>query len=221
MGMFFASTPQSQSFIHQVRILSVKTVPLLHFGVEVAILYSSSQNSLSSRRRERIRLSVKSHVAILYSSSQNSLVGNRYHSLNVSSIERQSQSFIHQVRILSLRIVWDKRFHDKPLSQSFIHQVRILSSLGLEDNKKEVKEGEEVAILYSSSQNSLRLFYPYKPTWRVAVVAILYSSSQNSLVFLFTPHGCYDMTGASQSFIHQVRILSCTGVRKSFFMPRP
>jgi len=122
--------------------------------MEVAILYSSSQNSLRKminnkcnkwRPKCRNPLFIKSEfsqpawtnpggireklkVAILYSSSQNSLIG-RVVFLEGISLLVLSQSFIHQVRILSLQ----KNMGNYILSliqksQSFIHQVRILSA---------------------------------------------------------------------------------------------
>jgi len=65
----------SQSFIHQVRILSARKSP--------------------PRRKRR------GGVAILYSSSQNSLGEMEKRKLRGTTATRLSQSFIHQVRILS------------------------------------------------------------------------------------------------------------------------
>ena len=64
------------------------------------------------------------------------------------------------------------------MSQSFIHQVRILSRRTW---AAFLKGGGEVAILYSSSQNSLGEGNEVSLTGAGPVVAILYSSSQNSL----------------------------------------
>jgi len=194
-------------------------------------------------------------VAILYSSSQNSLIA-----LCDPDMRKKlsSQSFIHQVRILSYS--WEIPLWDNPgslASQSFIHQVRILSRMGESESHRRwasqsfihqvrILSAEEVvqwggsrtqvAILYSSSQNSLGEWsHPYRPSACMDVVAILYSSSQNSLVgspvtqedmnnvqsrnplFIkseFSPtmrtKTAYEVTSEkSQSFIHQVRILSC------------
>ena len=144
--------------------------------------------------------------------------------------EMMSQSFIHQVRILSGNMVEFKVSYFAE-SQSFIHQVRILSQTCLQQPRN---GGCCVAILYSSSQNSLKTpSSPSQPSdggvailysssqnslmctlalhnvcLRLFQVAILYSSSQNSL-FEGTPCVCFvDEKGKSQSFIHQVRILS-------------
>jgi len=66
----------------------------------------------------------------------------------------KSQSFIHQVRILSTinSERWIIQYLAK--SQSFIHQVRILSFRSVCVFNKGGKK-MKVAILYSSSQNSL------------------------------------------------------------------
>ena len=120
----------------------------------------------------------------------------------------ESQSFIHQVRILSWAYINDVfEFSNLSRSQSFIHQVRILSKWG---DFVEIQLGGTVAILYSSSQNSLAnmMISEIAPAWRrrksqsfihqvrilsgnevshtgaAPVVAILYSSSQNSLPYL-------------------------------------
>jgi len=113
---------ESQSFIHQVRILSGVILRDSELADEVAILYSSSQNSLPHRG---------SPCVVIF----------------------KSQSFIHQVRILSCMARRVDLSTTAPLrSQSFIHQVRILSSrlIALRNNSLSF-----VAILYSSSQNSL------------------------------------------------------------------
>ena len=64
-------------------------------------------------------------------------------------------------------------------SQSFIHQVRILSPRRLCGVARNPRSGH-VAILYSSSQNSLTMV-PFVSDVSGSAVAILYSSSQNSL----------------------------------------
>ena len=65
----------------------------------------------------------------------------------------QSQSFIHQVRILSATMRTKTAYEvTSEKSQSFIHQVRILSWWGVFLWVSVIKH---VAILYSSSQNSL------------------------------------------------------------------
>ena len=144
--------------------------------MKVAILYSSSQNSLVLQNKGH-KVVDAIEVAILYSSSQNSLMGllnsastRGLPSRNPLFIKSEfspwsigrtrtsvvrSQSFIHQVRILSVikensltSIMWWSRnplfiksefSHDKLAlrraksvkSQSFIHQVRILSGNSL------------------------------------------------------------------------------------------
>jgi len=92
----------SQSFIHQVRILSRNGYIFIATPqtMRVAILYSSSQNSLMGSASEReIRLSVKSRRNPLFIKSEFSLGGEQH--LDDNSILDGSQSFIHQVRILS------------------------------------------------------------------------------------------------------------------------
>ena len=139
----------SQSFIHQVRILSERFPFEVSILLEVAILYSSSQNSLrlckcfsTFRRKSRNPLFIKSEfspltagtaqswtavVAILYSSSQNSLVSNTSMTIRFSmvSVSRnplfiKSEFSLVLLGVALSEIVW--------LSQSFIHQVRILSA---------------------------------------------------------------------------------------------
>ena len=88
----------SQSFIHQVRILSWAQKEIREFRLcDVAILYSSSQNSLLPAC-PFFSLPFRFRVAILYSSSQNSLL---LLALCAAATVLKSQSFIHQVRILS------------------------------------------------------------------------------------------------------------------------
>jgi len=180
--LFYASPVTSQSFIHQVRILSCEMFSIKKTGsvfCGVAILYSSSQNSLREwliwkkfiiMILRRNPLFIKSEfslsyfgllvflyflylVAILYSSSQNSLYW---------------LTFIYN------------RWKRGVSSQSFIHQVRILSR---DSPIKAVLDGFYVAILYSSSQNSLSMTISWRPP--ISLLSI-----------------------TSQSFIHQVRILS-------------
>jgi len=92
---------------------------------------------------------------------------------------QRSQSFIHQVRILSwLYLKTAHALHGK--SQSFIHQVRILSAFGSRMPLGILSTC--VAILYSSSQNSLQYLDEYFLDQVSQGVAILYSSSQNSLM---------------------------------------
>jgi len=93
----------SQSFIHQVRILSVP------------------------RKDYELLRECFSRVAILYSSSQNSLIDLK-DVYGGDTAKLRSQSFIHQVRILSV-----PRKDYELLRECF----------------------SRVAILYSSSQNSL------------------------------------------------------------------
>ena len=141
----------------------------------VAILYSSSQNSLivvksgSHFRRASLMSQSFIHQVRILSEFLNFLFKFSTHT---------SQSFIHQVRILSMKKVVDLKtlyggrnplfikseFSPKlkelkensthtDTSQSFIHQVRILSGLSFYGYKK--RFADFVAILYSSSQNSL------------------------------------------------------------------
>ena len=70
--------------------------------------------------------------------------------------------------------------------------------------------GESVAILYSSSQNSLILSVETEKDIIPSKVAILYSSSRNSLLEL-SSYEEVELVSPSQSFIHQVRILSHRG----------
>ena len=117
-------------------------------------------------------------------------------------IDLKSQSFIHQVRILSA-IFHAPGIQRDVRSQSFIHQVRILS--------KPIAEGKP--LLRACCRNPLFIKSEFSPgdtrSGRICpdrVVAILYSSSQNSLQPLREALPTSRMT--SQSFIHQVRILS-------------
>ena len=167
-------------------------------------------------------------VAILYSSSQNSLPCCQI--LKSPCCQILSQSFIHQVRILSkekmrrekrgtpcrnplfIKSEFSRRpcvgiFSGKVLSQSFIHQVRILSL-------KEVKNEnlwftlQKVAILYSSSQNSLSEIFLWRDSQRPLWVCRnpLFIKSEFSQKYRYALGHVRFMT--SQSFIHQVRILS-------------
>jgi len=143
-----------------------------------------------------------------------------------------SQSFIHQVRILSVFFKSKDLFKLKDLSQSFIHQVRILSSslpplflsrasgrrnplfikseFSLQRKKWKVKLAEKsvsVAILYSSSQNSLhRMDGCWKARWKGSQSFIHQVRILSTPLAVCTTAGI--LRGMSQSFIHQVRILS-------------
>ena len=139
----------SQSFIHQVRILSRK-------GWAQAKVIGGSQSFIHQVRilSEAIlvpRLAKAWAVAILYSSSQNSLTKEVAWGVLYDDYLRPSQSFIHQVRILSKLEKYtslacnlagrnplfiksefsqeEENMENKVTieSQSFIHQVRILS----------------------------------------------------------------------------------------------
>ena len=173
----------------------------------VAILYSSSQNSLRPKKwlidnflTSRNPLFIKSEfsyrkqrwnisdthlrVAILYSSSQNSLAIGFEYSIDMFSACR------NPLFIKSEFSPWEGSPFTKfvfGMSQSFIHQVRILS-------KEPVRKKR---IRYFKSQSFIHQ------------VRIL------SRPVLDTP--AYIEIKESQSFIHQVRILSCpsTGIGKS------
>ena len=116
------------------------------------------------------------------------------------ALRRASQSFIHQVRILSgfLGLVWVKEITCRnPLfiksefsrarhrlacasfetqSQSFIHQVRILSG---DEDCRFILHGEGRNPLFIKSEFSPGI--PVTSLQPLTGVAILYSSSQNSL----------------------------------------
>jgi len=88
-----------ESLIYQVFFVCSRASSTRASRRRVAILYSSSQNSLMPEHKKHI-VSLKEEVAILYSSSQNSLV-KKIHFNKRRNIYSKSQSFIHQVRILS------------------------------------------------------------------------------------------------------------------------
>jgi len=119
-------------------------------------------------------------VAILYSSSQNSLeeLTTWFYA---SGIPCESQSFIHQVRILSSRGTgW--KINSTHWSQSFIHQVRILSGMPTvsipNDVKKKIRRNPLFIKSEFSHETDMVQHYR-REKWKK--VAILYSSSQNSL----------------------------------------
>ena len=122
-------------------------------------------------------LIAQSLVAILYSSSQNSLSDDQI--LVLESLGLKSQSFIHQVRILFPSLTSTSRFCHGVKSQSFIHQVRILSA------KVNAACGLHVHV---DGRNPLFIKSEFSLFNKFCLVLHL---------FLW-----------SQSFIHQVRILS-------------
>jgi len=172
----------------------------LLFKIGVAILYSSSQNSLQERMGES-----EGHRRW---ASRNPLFIKSEFSHGTGIVIKtcgglKSQSFIHQVRILS-GVSRNTPFQQMTGSQSFIHQVRILSG---EQHLNEDKVLDGRNPLFIKSEFSLVLqFYSESSVLRVA---ILYSSSQNSLYGHKRKFANFDyVMNMSQSFIHQVRILS-------------
>jgi len=194
----------SQSFIHQVRILSSKMCLVCSTSAihKVAILYSSSQNSLwinpggirEFKFISRNPLFIKSEFSLYPPSFLFGNILDKKESRNPLFIKSEfshtkeiawgvlydeSQSFIHQVRILS----WRWRGHPcaqacKGLSQSFIHQVRILSLACLDLIRRRPKKSQS----FIHQVRILSLKPKLKPIKAVLDgVAILYSSSQNSL----------------------------------------
>jgi len=188
----------SQSFIHQVRILSIL------WACQRALPRAGRRNPLfiksefSHWKEDAVR-HPEHVVAILYSSSQNSL---NLPSFGWKAVLR-SQSFIHQVRILSSYLRWDiclwlpqlvailySSSQNSLLSklEEALHIVNdgrnplfIKSEFSLYERYCYWKrDAQEVAILYSSSQNSLFLGSSFC-CFLASTVAILYSSSQNSL----------------------------------------
>ena len=146
-------------------------------------------------------------VAILYSSSQNSL---RDTELSEPSSRWRCRNPLFIKSEFSPPKKWliSSLQTDDGRSQSFIHQVRILSS---SFSKFAGRRFLSVAILYSSSQNSLSRGRWARPR-PAAGVAILYSSSQNSLLKIHITI-IHTEGVPSQSFIHQVRILSPDRIR--------
>ena len=84
----------------------------------------------------------------------------------------------------------------------------IKSEFSLRGSSPRESHRHVVAILYSSSQNSLPFIWKLLHRRGLLHVAILYSSSQNSLVSPSRRGNKYCEPVKSQSFIHQVRILS-------------
>ena len=193
---------ESQSFIHQVRILSAKKLFYASPVTGVAILYSSSQNSLvnaacgfhvhvdasqSFIHQVRILSPDKfrsGHLLWIATTRRNPLFIKSEFSRSVTDTKEEvwgilSQSFIHQVRILSIETVYhlDK---DEWRSQSFIHQVRILSTM--------TTSGLERWCARTGSRNPL-------------FIKSEFSQGKGEIAW-------EDEDTVSQSFIHQVRILS-------------
>ena len=172
---------ESQSFIHQVRILSsVIVTHLLTSHTGVAILYSSSQNSLLwTAEVSNGAVSNDYCVAILYSSSQNSL----HKRAEIKKFSRSSASR-------------NPLFIKSEFSQS-------------EKTRAETCQGKrKVAILYSSSQNSLGICPRgvSAPRGRPPSRNPLFIKSEFSREYGKRKEKTE--TDMSQSFIHQVRILS-------------
>jgi len=119
-------TYESQSFIHQVRILSGRCALGSFLPEAVAILYSSSQNSLLGLHQRCLWVFQPFEVAILYSSSQNSLKVRRFRRNSVGRYCRNP---------LFIKSEFSRKYDD----------------LGNRPGMATPK----VAILYSSSQNSL------------------------------------------------------------------
>ena len=117
---------KSQSFIHQVRILSWGILTPRGRPPRVAILYSSSQNSLQHQAGTVLLWVQEGSRNPLFIKSEFSLGSPS--SVSLHGIPA-SQSFIHQVRILSSRCIFTATPQTMRGSQSFIHQVRILSRI--------------------------------------------------------------------------------------------
>ena len=141
---------------------------LLYWWGLVAILYSSSQNSLGSCS---FFMNCRIMVAILYSSSQNSL-------LNVSP------PFFHALVSRNPLFIKSEFSRGSKASLFWGGDRRNPLFIKSEFSREPITEGESllwaVAILYSSSQNSLLISSLPTDDGRYKV-AILYSSSQNSL----------------------------------------
>ena len=172
---------RSQSFIHQVRILSLIYPEQLSIcSIMVAILYSSSQNSLLSWKTGIVSYAIESRNPLFIKSEFSHM---RKKMSSDSEDPEQSQSFIHQVRILSAFDVAYAFATSKAercrnplfIKSEFSHLFIVVPLLLLQN----------VAILYSSSQNSLK---------------------EGGIEALVKPRKKKGPT--SQSFIHQVRILS-------------
>ena len=165
-------------------------------NLQVAILYSSSQNSLQF---------LTSATQVCPSGQSQSFI----HQVRILSLAEKpsqaqdiaSQSFIHQVRILSGWARAKVIGGEQHLSQSFIHQVRILSgginiaSLLTRDSRNplfiksefSLVSVEQLLVVWNKGRNPLfiksefsqRQFCVFVKLY--ITVAILYSSSQNSL----------------------------------------
>ena len=197
-------------------------------GLQVAILYSSSQNSLgpvwlylkiAHALHGRNPLFIKSEFSRgILNLSKTSFWQGRNPLFIKSEFSRVniwpqpvlsygvSQSFIHQVRILSLFLyALNKREAIERASQSFIHQVRILSRyqqgrytsssrwgrnpLFIKSEFSHLHSRFKLNTPYRQGRNPLfiksefSLSWPYREICYYSLwnVAILYSSSQNSL----------------------------------------
>ena len=140
---------ESQSFIHQVRILSSFITSLLQsLSFAVAILYSSSQNSLKLYNLAPPKLVIRCRNPLFIKSefspqqTQRSPPHRQRCGRNPLFIKSE---FSPEIPYLDFDISFR--------SQSFIHQVRILSSTI--SYAIDAYSAGSVAILYSSSQNSL------------------------------------------------------------------
>ena len=119
------------------------------------------KSEFSREMKKIIDLKTLYGVAILYSSSQNSLC--------------------RDTELSEPSSIWR-------LSQSFIHQVRILSTLKRNKHRRKI-EKLFVAILYSSSQNSLRIFTAARPpNWRKLSRNPLFIKSEFSRLLKKTDH---------------------------------
>ena len=148
--------PWSQSFIHQVRILSLGSwsQKLGGRGRRNPLFIKSEFSPWGELLDDYLR----PRVAILYSSSQNSLL---------------KWSFFKQYPGSGGR---NPLFIKSEFSRACAQAIVCLA-----------RNGRGVAILYSSSQNSLNFLKCALYQRRRSLVAILYSSSQNSLSTSATP----------------------------------
>ena len=164
----------SQSFIHQVRILSQKSYGLEDEDIETGRNPLFIKSEFSHLYGETAKLE-KIDVAILYSSSQNSLLPS---SLSLATTRRgRNPLFIKSEFSLEKYVTLASNLAGVAIlyssSQNSLNKVTI--------DLKGLYGDVAVAILYSSSQNSLSMGNFLKRRRRWKKVAILYSSSQNSL----------------------------------------
>jgi len=126
-------------------------------------------------------------VAILYSSSQNSLWDERFHDEPFpSGLSRRNPLFIKSEFSQEEAVAKTKEVFGE--SQSFIHQVRILSCSYMHDS---YIHNSLVAILYSSSQNSLSFNADYgrsARTFRRRNPLFIKSEFSQVVIFDHNPH---------------------------------